>query len=100
LIQAIIVLLIVGIVWWAVEQLLPLVPLPGTIAQIIRVLLLVVLAVDIVLGVLAPLLHRIPHAFYPMKIFHQLFSFAGSGLTMVNPVRPRTCSLDLWPPEL
>jgi len=63
LIQAIIVLLIVGIVWWAIEQLLPLVPLPGPIAQIIRVLLLVVLALVIVLYILVPLLHQIPHAF-------------------------------------
>ena len=62
LIQLIVVLIIVGVVWWAIEQLLPLVPLPGPIAQIIRVLLVVVLVLVVVFYAIIPLLHLIPHA--------------------------------------
>ena len=37
LIGIIITLIIVGVLWWAVEQLLPLIPLPDPFRQIIRV---------------------------------------------------------------
>jgi hypothetical protein len=61
LIQVIIVLLIVGVVWWCIEALLPLVPLPSPFAQIIRVLLILILALVIIFYILVPLLHQIPH---------------------------------------
>lgn len=60
LIQAIVILLIIGVIWWAVENLLPLIPLPGIIAQVVRVLLIVVLALALIFYVLVPLLHQIP----------------------------------------
>lgn len=48
-------LIIIGVVWWAIEQLLPLIPLPEPFRTIIRVLLVVLLVV-IVLWVIATLL--------------------------------------------
>ena len=62
LIQLIIVLLVCGVIWWAIEQLLPLVPLPSPIAQIIRVLLVVLLVLIVVFYAIVPLLHTLPHA--------------------------------------
>ena len=43
LIGIIITLIIVGVLWWAVEQLLPLIPLPAPFAQIMQVLMVVIL---------------------------------------------------------
>jgi hypothetical protein len=39
LIGIIITLIILGVIWWAIEQLLPLIPLPEPFLRIIRVLL-------------------------------------------------------------
>ena len=64
LIQVIIVLLIVGVVWWAIEALLPLVPLPGPFAQIVRVLLIVILALILIFYILVPLLHQLGSAIH------------------------------------
>jgi hypothetical protein len=55
IIEIIIVLVLCGVVYWAIEQLLPLLPLPAPFMQIIRVLL-VVLLVLIVLWVIVGLL--------------------------------------------
>lgn len=44
LIGIIFVLIILGLVWWAVQQLLPLIPVPEPIARIIHVLLVVIVA--------------------------------------------------------
>ena len=55
LIQVIIALIIVGVVWWAIQQLRPLVPLPEPFRKVIYVLLVVVLVL-IVVYVLAGLL--------------------------------------------
>jgi hypothetical protein len=55
LIEIIIVLIIAGVGFWAIEQLLPLIPLPQPFMQVIRVLL-VVLLVLIVLWVIVGLL--------------------------------------------
>jgi hypothetical protein len=55
LVSIIITLIIVGVIWWAIQQLLPLIPLAEPFATIIRVLLTVVLVL-IVLWVLLTLL--------------------------------------------
>lgn len=55
LIGIIIVLIIVGVIWWAITQLLPLIPLPEPFARIIHVLLIVIL-VCIVLWIILILL--------------------------------------------
>lgn len=55
IIGIIITLIVLGVIWWAVEQLLPLLPLPAPFAQIIRVLMIVLL-VFIVLWVIVTLL--------------------------------------------
>ena len=56
LIHLIVVLLICGVIWWALEAILPLIPLPDPIRQIVRVLLIVVMAIIIIYALL-PLLH-------------------------------------------
>jgi hypothetical protein len=55
LISIIITLIIVGVIWWAIQQLLPLIPIGEPFLTIIRVLLTVVLVL-IVLWVLLTLL--------------------------------------------
>jgi hypothetical protein len=55
IIGVIFALIILGVIWWAVQQLLPLVPLGEPFRTIIRVLI-TVLAVLIVLWVIAQLL--------------------------------------------
>lgn len=55
IIGIIITLIIVGVIYWAITQLLPLIPLPEPFARIIHVLL-VVLLVIIVLWVILALL--------------------------------------------
>ena len=64
IIGIIITLIIIGVVWWAVQQLLPLIPLPEPFRKIIYVLL-VVLLVFIVLWVILQILSMagvaVPH---------------------------------------
>jgi uncharacterized protein involved in cysteine biosynthesis len=55
LVGIIIVLIILGVAWWAINQLLPLIPLPEPFARIIHVLLVVILVL-IVLWVIVVLL--------------------------------------------
>ena len=55
LIGVIIVLIVVGVVWWAIQQLFPLIPLPEPFRRIIYVLMIVVLVL-IVLWVILTLL--------------------------------------------
>lgn len=55
LIQLLITLLIVGVIWWAVTQIIGLIPLPEPIGRIVNVLLIVILAF-IVIYALAALL--------------------------------------------
>ena len=57
LVHLIVVLLIVGVIWWAVLAILPLIPLPAPIGQIVHVLLIVVLALILIFYALLPLLH-------------------------------------------
>lgn len=60
-IQLIIALLVLGLIWWAIEALLPLIPLPPAIAQVVRVLLILLLALIILFYFLIPLLHQVSH---------------------------------------
>lgn len=55
LIGIIFVLIVLGVVWWAVQQLLPLIPIAEPFRTIIRVLMIVILVL-IVLWVIAVLL--------------------------------------------
>jgi hypothetical protein len=55
LIGLLITLLIVGVIWWAVTQLIALVPLPEPVSRVVNVLLIVILAL-IVIYALAALL--------------------------------------------
>jgi hypothetical protein len=55
IISIIVTLIIVGVIYWAITQLLPLIPLPEPFARIIHVLL-VVLLVIVVLWVILQLL--------------------------------------------
>jgi hypothetical protein len=55
LISIIFVLIILGVVWWAIQQLLPLIPLGEPFATIVRVLLTVIVVL-IVLWIIVVLL--------------------------------------------
>ena len=55
LIGIIILLIVVGVIWWAIQQLLPLIPLPEPFRRIIYVLMVVILVL-IVLYVILMLL--------------------------------------------
>jgi len=68
LIGIIIALLILGVIWWAIQQLLPMIPLPEPIRKIVYVLLVVIvalIAIYIILallqavGVSVPLFHSV-----------------------------------------
>ena len=48
LIQVVAALIIVGVVWWAIQQLLPLVPLPEPFRKVIYVLLVVIMVLIVV----------------------------------------------------
>ena len=58
LIGIIILLIVVGVIYWAIEQLLPLIPLPEPFRRIIHVLLILVLVL-VVLYVILMLLGSI-----------------------------------------
>lgn len=55
LVGIIITLIIMGVIWWAVQQLLPLIPLPEPFRRIINILLIVILVL-IVLWIILVLL--------------------------------------------
>ena len=52
LIGIIITLIIVGVVWWAIQQLLPLIPLPEPFRQIIYVLMVLILVLIVLYVIL------------------------------------------------
>lgn len=52
LIGVIVTLIVVGVIWWAIQQLLPLIPLPDPIRRVIYVLLVVVLVLIVVYVIL------------------------------------------------
>ena len=58
LIGVIVVLIVCGVLWWAVQQLLPMIPLPEPFARIVYVLLVVILVLIVlwvILTLLAPI---------------------------------------------
>lgn len=68
LIALIVALILIGIIWWAIQQLLPLIPMAEPFNTLVRVLLTVV-AVLIVLWVLLALLSAVG---VPVPFFHAL----------------------------
>lgn len=48
LVGIIVALVILGVIWWAIQQLLPLIPLPEPFARIIYVLMMVILVLVVV----------------------------------------------------
>lgn len=48
LIQLLITLLIVGVIWWAVTQILALIPLPEPVGRIVNIILIVILALIVI----------------------------------------------------
>jgi hypothetical protein len=58
LIGIIVLLIVVGVIWWAIQQLLPLIPLPEPFARIINVLLILILVL-IVLYIILTLLSSV-----------------------------------------
>jgi len=65
IISIIVTLIIVGVIYWAITQLLPLLPLPEPFARIIHVLLVVLLVV-IVLWVILQLLGAVGGVHVPI----------------------------------
>ena len=61
LVSIILTLIVLGVILWAVEQLLPMIPMPEPFARIIRVLIIVIVVLVVVyiiaglLGAVAPL---------------------------------------------
>ena len=53
LISLLITLLIVGVLWWAITQILALLPLPAPFAQIVRIILIVILCLIVINALLA-----------------------------------------------
>ena len=52
LIYIIIALIIIGVIWWAIQQLLPLIPLPEPFRRIIYVLMVVIMVLIVVYVIL------------------------------------------------
>jgi len=65
IISIIITLIIVGVIYWAITQLLPLIPLPEPFARIVHVLLVVVLVI-VVLWVILTLLGAVGGVHVPL----------------------------------
>ena len=53
LVSIIVVLIVCGVVWWAVQQLLPLLPIPEPFHRIINVLMMVILVLIVLWVILA-----------------------------------------------
>lgn len=60
LIHLLIILLILGVVCWAVLELAKLVPLPAPFAAIIRILVIVIVALVVIYYGIIPLLSAVP----------------------------------------
>jgi hypothetical protein len=65
LISVIVTLIVCGVIWWAVQQLLPLIPLPEPFRKIVYVLLMVILVL-VVVWVILTLLGGIGGVHIPM----------------------------------
>lgn len=55
IIGLLVAMLILGVVWWAIQQLLPLIPLPPSFATIVHVLLVVIIALIVIYFLIAML---------------------------------------------
>jgi hypothetical protein len=53
LISIIVTLIILGVIWWAIQQLLPMIPLPEPFRKIIHVLLILILVLIVIWVLLA-----------------------------------------------
>lgn len=60
LISLVVYLIIVGVIYWAVTQILGLIPLPAPIAQVIRVVMIVILVLIVVYALLGLIGHAPP----------------------------------------
>jgi hypothetical protein len=65
LVSIILLLIVLGVILWAVQQLLPLVPMPAPFGQIVNVLITVVVVL-VVVYIIASLLGAVP----PMRLTH------------------------------
>jgi len=52
LVYIIVAFIILGVIWWAIQQLLPLIPLPEPIRRVIYVLMVVILVIILVYVIL------------------------------------------------
>lgn len=60
LISLIIMLLIIGLIWWAATAILGAIPVPEPIKTVINVVLIVLLCLVVIYYALIPLMHAIP----------------------------------------
>ncbi len=60
LIQIIIVLIVIGVIYWAVGKIVDLVPMDAWFKQVIQTILLIAVVIIVVFYVLVPLLHQLP----------------------------------------
>lgn len=60
LIQIIIVLIVIGVIYWAVQKIVDLVPMDSWFKQVIQTILLIAVVIIVVFYVLVPLLHQLP----------------------------------------
>lgn len=70
LISVIVALIILGVVWWAINQLLPLIPLPEPFARIIHVLLVVILVLVVLWVILILIGAAGVHVASPFRLGH------------------------------
>ena len=63
LVSIILTLIVLGVILWAVEQLLPMIPMPAPFAQIIRVLIIVIVVLVVVYIIASRLLPVAPLKF-------------------------------------
>lgn len=55
LIGILFLIIVLGVIWWAIQQLLPLIPIPEPFSTIVRVIMIVILVI-VVLYIIAQLL--------------------------------------------
>lgn len=81
LIGVIVALIILGVVWWAINQLLPLIPLPEPFARIIHVLLIVILVLVVLWVILVLIGAAGVHVAGPFRFGH----FTGRAVAALSP---------------
>jgi len=68
LISIIVTLIVLGVVWWAIQQLLPLIPISEPFATIIRVLMTVIMVLIVLWVMLALLGYAGVHLATPFRV--------------------------------